>query len=94
MHRHLISHSYPAKFHLAARLRFHYAQKYGLPKGLDRQVLTVDMMIAATALVNHASHIITHDTDDFQRIVSSVDELNIAIRSVKEGPPGQGNLGL
>ena len=77
---------------LAARLRLRYAEKHGLPRGLDRQVLTVDMMITAIALVNRASHIITHDKADFERIVTGLDDFKISIRGVKEGPPGQGSL--
>lgn len=77
---------------LAARLRLNYHEKHGLPKGLDRQVLTVDMMIAAIAIVNRASHIITHDTGDFQQITADFEGFDIRIRGVDEGPPGQGKL--
>lgn len=77
----------------AARLRFTYYEKYGLPKNKNnRQVLTVDMMIAAIAMVNRASIIITHDIDDFERIVDGFEDFNISIRGVAEGPPGQGKL--
>lgn len=77
---------------LAAGLRLRYAQSHGLPRGLDRQVLTVDMMIAAIAMVNRASHIITHDTNDFERIIEGFEGFNIAIRGVEDGPPGQSHL--
>lgn len=77
---------------LAARLRCAYYEEHGLPKGLDRQVLTVDMMIAAIAMVNRASHIITHDTDDFEKIVALVDTFHVTVRGVAAGPPGQGKL--
>ena len=77
---------------LAARLRLRYAEEYGLPKGADRQVLTVDMMIAAIAMVNRASHMITHDRRDFERIISLLDDFDIAVRSIDDGPPGQGSL--
>ena len=77
---------------LAGQLRLHYAEQHGLPSGLERQVLTVDMMIAAIALVNRASHIITHDTDDFERIVAGIEDVNISVRGVADGPPGQGHL--
>jgi hypothetical protein len=50
------------------------------------------MMIAAIAMVNRASHIITHDLNDFEQIVSGFEGFDIQVRGVAEGPPGQGHL--
>lgn len=76
---------------LAARIRLSYQEKFGLPKGWARQGLSIDMMIAAIAIVNRASHIVTHDIEDFEKILSVV-EFKVHIRGVLQGPPGQGKL--
>lgn len=73
----------------AIRLKYHDA--FGLPENQQRQVVTIDMMITAIAIVNGASHLITHDVDDFERIVElSGGELRV--RAINEGPPGQARL--
>ena len=47
------------------------------------------MMIAAIAIVNRASLIVTNDTSDFEQITENHD---VSIRDVEEGPPGQSEL--
>lgn len=76
---------------LAGRIRLDYHLDEGLPEkdSDERQTLTVDMMIAAVAIVNGASHIITDDVDDFEAITADYD---IEVFSIAEPPPGQGDL--
>jgi predicted nucleic acid-binding protein len=73
---------------LASELRSEYWLKHKLPKGVKRQIVTVDMMIVATAIVNGAALIVTHNLTDFKNIAGE----RIEIRSIEEGPPGQGRL--
>lgn len=70
---------------LASELRSEYWARHKLPKGLKRQVLTVDMMIAATAIVNNATMLITHDVGDFERVLDG----RLLVRGIEAGPPGQ-----
>lgn len=77
---------------LAGQIRLDYIDEHGLPDRGDprRHMVTVDMMIAAVAIVNRASLIVTHDVDDFEEITADFER--IEVRDVLEPPPGQGKL--
>ncbi|MFB6352389.1 MAG: type II toxin-antitoxin system VapC family toxin [Bradymonadaceae bacterium] len=76
---------------LAGELRRSYWQRIGLPGGREGQQLTVDMMIAATAIVNGSKYIVTHDTSDFDKITADFD---VEVRGIEPGPPGQQKLDI
>lgn len=48
-------------------------------------------MIAAIAITNRATHIVTHDIDDFRKLTVDHD---VEIRAIKPGPPGQQELDI
>ena len=77
---------------LAGEIRYLFAAEHGLPKGQNNQILTVDIMIAAIAIVNNATHLITHNIRDFRRILECRSNEDIELCGVEEGPPGQSSL--
>jgi len=49
------------------------------------------MMIAAVAVVNRASYIVTDDISDFEKITTDYD---VNVCGIEPGPPGQHELDL
>ncbi|MFB6262274.1 MAG: type II toxin-antitoxin system VapC family toxin, partial [Bradymonadaceae bacterium] len=74
---------------LTGELRHSYSEDHELGSGLERDALTVDMMISAIAIVNRASYIVTHDTSDFREIT---DGYETDICGLTDPPPGQQKL--